>query len=285
MRALIAPRGAELLSLVPAWGGEAIWQGEPSVWPWHAPNLFPVVGALAGGRLIHRGVSYPMDVHGFLRHSELTPIDRTSRSVSFLLIDSEVTRPHYPFPFRLAVSYSVEADRLTQSFLVENPGAEPLPVGLGGHPAFPWPIVSGTAREAHRLIFAKAEPQPIRRVVGGGLGPSAYPTPVEGRILALTDDLFTVSAVVWDRLNSRAVWFGLPDGPGVELRFDDFPHFGLWTRPGFPFLCLEPWQGYISPTGFDGEIFDRPGIVGIPPGGRRRWTFSIRPVRRLPRPE
>lgn len=282
MRVRIALKGGQLLSLVSSGGREVIWQGEPALWPWHAPNLFPVVGALAGNHLIHRGVRYPMEPHGFLRHCPMTLIQRTDEAVQFLLTDGEATRPHYPFAFRLTLSFAIEGDCLVQSFLVENPGEEPLPVSLGGHPAFYWPLTPGAGRQAHRLIFAEEEVQPIRRVVAGGLGPDPFPTPVEGRVLPLDDGLFDISAIVWDGLKSRTVWYGIPGEAGIEMRFDDFPHFGLWTRPSFPFLCLEPWQGYISPTGFDGELTGKPGIVCIAPGGRRQWTFSIRPLRHIP---
>ncbi|PKU24233.1 aldose 1-epimerase family protein [Telmatospirillum siberiense] len=281
LRARIAVKGGQLLSLVPSWGGEVLWQGEASVWPWHAPNLFPVVGAVAGDHLVHRGVRYPMEAHGFLRHCPMTLIERTDETARFLLIDGEGTRPHYPFAFRLVLSFAIAGDRLIQSFLVENPGREPLPVSLGGHPAFRWPMTPDGDRLAHRLIFAEPEAGPIRRVVRGGLGPEPFPTPVIGRVLPLDDRLFEMSAIVWDRLVSRTIWFGIPGGVGIEMRFDDFPHFGLWTRPGYPFLCLEPWQGHISPTGFDGELTDKPGIVKIAAGEKRQWTFSIRPLRHM----
>ncbi|WP_233559991.1 hypothetical protein [Oleomonas cavernae] len=56
--ATIAARGAELCSLTLDGQGELIWQAG-AVWPRHAPNLFPIVGRLAGDALVHRGRSYP----------------------------------------------------------------------------------------------------------------------------------------------------------------------------------------------------------------------------------
>ena len=46
LTAIIAAKGAEIQSLVPAGGGDVMWTGDADVWPWHAPNLFPIVGAL-----------------------------------------------------------------------------------------------------------------------------------------------------------------------------------------------------------------------------------------------
>lgn len=283
LSARIALKGAELQSLVPAWGEEVIWQADPAVWGWHAPNLFPVVGALAEDTLVHQGVAYGMKSHGFLRHSLTRLAAHTDDMASFRLSDTPETRQHYPFAFELTVSFHLEEDRLLQTFTVRNPADPPLLVSLGAHPAFRWPLSETLERAAHRLLFAEAEPQGIRRVIRNGLGPESLPTPVAGHVLALDDSLFDSGAIVWDGLNSSSLTFGVAGALGIEMTFGDFPHFGVWTKPGGArFLCLEPWQGHMSPTGFHGELADKPGIVSIAPGASRRWSLTIRPVRRLP---
>ncbi len=283
LTARIGSKGAELQSLVPAWGEEMIWQADPAVWGWHAPNLFPVVGGLADDTLVHRGTRYPMKSHGFLRHSPTTVAAQEDDRASFRLVDSTETRQQYPFAFTLIVSFHLEDDRLVQTFTVNNPGSETLLVSLGAHPAFRWPLSDSLDRAAHRLVFAEEEPHGIRRVAGTGLGLERLPTPMAGRVLALDDSLFDISAIVWDRLNSRSLSFGVPGALGIEMGFADFPHFGLWTKPGGArFLCLEPWQGHMSPLDFRGELADKPGIVGIPAGGSRQWALTIRPIRHLP---
>jgi len=283
LTASISAQGAELHSLIPTWGEEMIWQADPAVWPWHAPNLFPIVGSLAGDSLLHQGVRTRMTNHGFLRESLTTLVARTDELACFRLTDSEETRRQYPFAFDLTITFRIDGDCLIQTFTVANPAAVPLLASLGAHPAFRWPLASGLDRRAHRLVFAEPEPQGIRRVVANGLGLDYLPTPVAGRVLALDDSLFEVSAIVWDRLNSDAVTYGVPGDLGVEMTFADFPHFGLWSKAGEAgFLCLEPWQGHMSPLGFDGELADKPGIVAIEPGASCQWSLTIRPVRHLP---
>lgn len=283
LTARISSKGAELQSLVPAWGEEMLWQGDPAVWPWHAPNLFPIVGALADDTLVHQGVKYPLQSHGFLRQSETTLATQAADAASFRLTDSAETRRQFPFSFELTIAFRIEGDRLLQSFTVGNPASEPLLVSLGAHPAFRWPLSQALAGQAHRLVFAQPEPQGIRRVVQNGLGLDYLPTPVADRVVDLDHSLFDISAIVWDRLNSRSVTFGVPGQLGVEMTFDDFPHFGLWSKAGSaPFLCLEPWQGHMSPLGFRGELADKSGIVSIAPGASRQWSLSIRPVQHLP---
>jgi len=283
LTATIGNKGAELLSLVPVWGGELMWQADPAVWGWHAPNLFPIVSALADDTLIHQGKRYPLKSHGFLRHSQTTVTEKTGDSVLFQLSDTEETRRQFPFAFVLTIAYRLDGDRLLQTFTVTNPAVEPLLVSLGAHPAFRWPLSDDLPRASHRVVFAQAEPQPIRRVAAKGLGPDYHATPVTGRVLTLDDSLFDNDAVIWDHLNSDSLTFGVAGQLGVEIAYSDFPHFGIWTKPGGArFLCLEPWQGHISPVGFSGEFADKPGVVAIASGAGRSWSLAIRPIRHLP---
>ena len=53
------------------------------------------------------------------------------------------------------------------------------------------------------------------------------------------------------------------------------PHLGIWTKPGAPFLCVEPWQGYAAPEGFAGELATKPGIVRLEPGASASYAMTI----------
>src|ERR1700751_603984 len=62
----IRNKGGELTSLYNKVSGvEHLWQADPNIWPWHAPNLFPVVGGLINNELLVNGKTYPMKRHGF----------------------------------------------------------------------------------------------------------------------------------------------------------------------------------------------------------------------------
>ena len=274
-------KGAQLTSLIHD-GAERMWRADPAVWGWHAPNLFPIVGGLAGDRLLHKGKSYTLPSHGFLRHTVCDLAAAGDAACTWRLTDSDATRAVYPFRFVLEIDYAIEDDALVGQFTLANPDDEPLIASLGIHPAFQWPLVPGRAREDYRLIFERNEPAPIRRVSGKLIRPEPEPTPIEGRVLALRDGLFETDAVILDRPASRALTFGAPGGPAIAMAWHDFPHLGIWTKPGAPFLCIEPWQGHASPQGFDGEFKDKPGTVSLAPGAKRRWRYSIRPLDAFP---
>lgn len=270
-------KGAQMTSLTHD-GAERLWQADPAVWAWHAPNLFPIVGGLAGDRLLHKGKSYTLPSHGFLRHTPCALAASSATACTWRLTDSAETLAVYPFRFVLEIAYAIRDEALIGEFTLSNPGDEPLLASLGIHPAFQWPLEPGRAREDYRLTFEHDEPAPIRRVSGKLIAPEPEPTPIRGRVLALRDALFETDAVIMDRPASRALTYGAPGGPTIAMEWHDFPHLGVWSKPGAQFLCIEPWQGHASPQGFDGEFKDKPGVVSLEPGARRRWRYRIQPL-------
>lgn len=128
--AVIVGQGAELVSLRDADGLELVWQAGPA-WRRHSPVLFPIVGRLKGDQLRHRGQTYSMTQHGFARDKSFAWAERGSRSCMLVLTDDAETRTHYPFAFRLAVTYTLDGRQLGVTFEITNTGDEPLPASIG----------------------------------------------------------------------------------------------------------------------------------------------------------
>ena len=273
--ATIVGQGAELVSLRDSEGTELLWQAGPA-WRRHSPVLFPIVGRLKGDQLRHRGLSYPMTQHGFARDRRFAWTEQGPRSCTLVLTDDAETRTHYPFAFRLAISYTLRLRQLGVSFTITNTGDEALPASLGGHPAFNWPLLPGLPKTAYELTFAKDESAPIRRLKDGLLLPTPQPTPVNGKRLALSESLFEEDAVILDRPASASVRYGAERGPALEMSWQGFQELGIWSRPGgAPFLCIEPWHGLASPVDFDGDFVDKPGVMLIPPAATRALSYQI----------
>lgn len=273
--AIIKAEGAELCSVRDAAGREMLWQALPA-WPRHAPVLFPIVGRLAGDTLRHRGKSYRITQHGFARDRRFAFAEQTPTSCRLVLTDDARTREQYPFAFRFEITYAVAGDTLSVTFAIANPGHETLPASMGAHPAFRWPLADGIAKSAHSLTFSDPEPAPVRRLRGGLLLPDPQPTPIQGNHLALNEALFEADALILDHPASHSVEFAAPGAPSLAFSWQGFRELGLWSRAGGDFLCIEPWCGFASPEGFDGEFSDKPGLLLIPPGGREEATHRIR---------
>lgn len=271
LSARIDALGAELVRLQDATGHDLLWDGDPAFWTGRSPLLFPIVGEVAGNRLRVGPASHEIGRHGFARTSRFALASSSPTSCVWRLEASEATRRQYPFDFRLDVGYTIDGATLAMTAEVQNPGTAPLPVSFGFHPALRWPLPYGLARGDHEIVFACDEPAPVRRPVDGLLSRRQFPTPVRGRRLPLHDDLFDDGALVFDELASRSVVYG----GRLRVDFQEMPHLGIWTRPGAGYVCIEPWQGHASPEGFDGDIWDKPGIVNIPGGASRAFAMSI----------
>jgi galactose mutarotase-like enzyme len=273
--AIIKADGAELCSLKNTQGLELLWQAGP-VWPRHAPILFPIVGRLNNDELLHRGRAYPMTQHGFARDRKFDWRDRAAESCTLVLTDDAATRSHFPFAFRLAVTYAVEGVNLDVSFEIVNTGDEMLPASIGAHPAFNWPLLPELAKGAYEIDFSEEEREPIRRLKDGLLRMKPEPNPVRGQVLALSEQLFEDDAVILDRPSSTKVRYAAKSGPSIEVCWQGFRELGLWSKPaGAPFLCIEPWHGFASPLNFDGEFIDKPGLMLIEPADRRILKYRI----------
>ncbi len=259
--ATVLAHGAELCSLRNEQGLELLWQAGPQ-WPRHAPLLFPIVGRLKNDELRHRGKIYRMTQHGFARDQRFEWVERGPSSCSLVLGDNAATRAGYPFAFRLMVTYQVQQADLDVTMEITNAGGEMLPASIGAHPAFNWPLLSGSAKENYALTFSNEEPAPIH-----------------GKRLALSERLFDDDAVIVDLPTSRSVRYMADKGPSLEISREGFRELGIWSKPGgAPFLCIEPWRGFASPADFDGEFSDKTGVMQIAPGAMEvvKYRTAIR---------
>lgn len=275
LSASIDPLGAELSHLRDGGGRELMTDADPAFWSGRAPLLFPIVGRLNGDAYRLDGRSYPLPQHGFARRRRFEPIEQgPSRAVLRLAADDE-TRAVYPFDFSLDAAYTLVGATLSIEVTATNTGDRDMPASFGFHPAFAWPLPYGGAKQDHRIVFAAEEAAPLNRIEGGLIGRADRPSPVDGRVLPLSDALFDADALVWEAPRSRALSYGTDGGPQLEIGFEGMPTLALWTKPGARFLCVEPWQGHADPAGFEGEIWDKPGMLRLAPGEARRFALQV----------
>ena len=276
LSAAINPFGAELTHLRDADGRELMTNADPAFWPRHAPILFPAIGVTNGGVIRVDGTDYPMPKHGFARDRTFAVVDQGAAHVTFALEDDAETRAAYPFAFRLEVTFRLDAATLSIEAHIANPADTSLLAQFGLHPAFAWPLPYGQARADHRIVFDRDEPGALREIAPDGLiAIDTRPSPLEGRTLALADDLFEHDALVWDPVASGSVAYGAATGPHLRIAFPETPRLGIWTKPGGAFVCVEPWHGIADPEGFTGEYRDKPGVFAVAPGEAKTIGMSV----------
>ncbi|AEG50005.1 Aldose 1-epimerase [Sphingobium chlorophenolicum L-1] len=277
LSASINPLGAELWSLKDGQGRELMTDADPRWWTGHAPLLFPFVGRSRGDVYRFQGREYPMPQHGFARQRNFAAVERSAEAVTFRLEADADTRAAYPFDFRLDMRFAIEGATLRMTGTVGNLGAADMPFSFGYHPAFAWPLPYGGAVEAHRVLFEKAEPAPIRKVGAepGLIALESAASPVEGNALAPTHAMFEGDALIWDRLESSGLFWGVPGRTGLKIDFPDTPWLGLWQKPGAHYLCVEPWAGMADPVGFTGDVWGKQGIMRLARGEEQQFRMDV----------
>jgi galactose mutarotase-like enzyme len=276
LHAAINPLGAELSSLRDADGRELMTDADPAFWSGRAPLLFPIVGRLVDDKYRLDGREYPLPQHGFARRQRFALTEQTANRAVFRLSDNDATRAVYPFAFTLDAAFTLAGATLATDIIVTNTGDRDMPASFGFHPAFAWPLPFGRPRAGHRIVFEKQEPAELSAIVPGGwIAPESWPSPLDGRELKLDDAMFERDALVWDSLESRSLRYDGGEGPGLEIGFAGMPKLGIWTKPGARFVCIEPWHGIADPMGFDGEIWDKPGILRFTPGEARIFSMQV----------
>ncbi|MET0249152.1 MAG: aldose 1-epimerase family protein [Sphingobium sp.] len=277
LTATIAPLGAELRTLADAQGRQLMTDADPRWWTGHAPLLFPFVGRSRGDVYRYEGREYPMAQHGFARNMPFDLADQSDRAARFRLAADDTTRIVYPFDFSFDMAFALDGATLAMTASISNYGDRPMPFSFGYHPAFAWPLPYGGAVEDHRIVFERPEPAPIRKV-GEELGLIAHaaaPSPVIGDTLAPTYAMFEGDALIWDDLASRSLLWGVPGQPRLRIAFPDTPWLGLWQKPGAHYLCVEPWAGMADLEGFEGDVWEKQGIMALAPGAKRRFRMAV----------
>lgn len=281
LRVSIADTGAELISIYDKENErEIIWQADPAYWKRHAPVLFPNVGRHYHDTYTVNGKEYPSKQHGFARDTEFICTECTEASITHEIHSSEATRASYPFDFVLRISHILKGKELQVCWKVINESSTEMYFTIGGHPAFRVPVLEETAYHDYFLSFDRQES--LKYVL---LDPASG-TALEGQEceLKLTDGacrldthMFDHDALVFDRgqISRAAILF--PDGsPYLELRCEGFPNFGIWSVPGAPFVCLEPWMGRCDNCGYSGSLDQKPNINAVKPGQAFDQSYIIK---------
>lgn len=280
LSAAVRTEGGELVSLRDQAGTEYIWQGDPAFWSGQNPILFPIVGSLKDGRVDIGGRPFEMGRHGFARRSAFTVAEQGPDFAVLELRESPETLARYPYPFLLRVRHQLLENGFSTAFTVENPGQTPLPFCIGAHTAINCPLAKGKRFEDYELVFDQPEDADTLHLTPEGLIHAGGREPMlRGGKVALDYDTFRrLDTIIFQGLRSKtAVLRHKAAGRGVSLDFSQFPMVAFWTKPGGPFLCMEPWHGCAALTDETGRLQDKPHVITLTPGEKKElaYTFTL----------
>ncbi len=267
----IDPVGAELKRLV--FGGrDYIFRGNANDWKGSAPFLFPICSGLRDDSYYAGGKKYSIGKHGFARFMEFSCEKTSGDTAVFVIRETDDTLARYPFPFEVRVSYEIKDACICVKYSVKNTGKTLLPFSVGAHEGYYCP----EGIEDYEVVFPQKEQLVSSVLEGNLLGRKTVMIAEDSDILPLKYDYFAVDALVFEHLVSKsAVLRNRRGGHGVKVTFEGFPYFLIWSKPGAPFVCLEPWCGISDRTDAGMDIFRKEGINVLEPGCVFERTHTI----------
>ena len=276
--------GAELTSIQHN-GKEMLFQGAQVLdsngniyWKRQAPILFPIVGQLKNSQTQIEGEIYEMSQHGFARDMEFEPITKLDNFHSYVLKSNKNTLTRYPFEFELYTTYRLDENKLTTIYKVINTGKTNMPFCVGGHPAFKIDY-EALKNGDYYLEFEEDEDRiHFLYLVDGLIGTDYAPNIIQDkRKIMLNKDMFNNDAIIMKGMTSSRVSLMRKSTGRRVLRMDfsDFPYLGLWSKPGAPFICLEPWHGMSDNIKSSGIFTEKTSIILLRPHEEFDCKYSV----------
>lgn len=260
------------------------------------PILFPFPNRIRDGRFQFNGRAYELErnergvnaIHGMVINRAWRVTDSTGDASNRATVAAEFQlsrdavelTSRWPADFVLAMSYTLEGNRLTSRIRVTNPDTKPLPWGFGTHPYFRLPLAT-PGDESRCRVFTPAS----RLWLLDNLIPTGQRSPVPdaidvraGRSLAglQLDHVFT-------DLEFREEWCTcrlVDESAGAELqvRFDRlFREAVLFTPANRGAVCIEPYTCTTDAINLQPQGIDA-GLRVLEPGESAEGTIVMEAV-------
>lgn len=281
-KAEINEKGAELTHLINKKENfDYIWND--SLWPKHAPVLFPAIGRSANDSYQIEGKEYEMPQHGFAADQSFRVKENTGTKLSLELIANDITKKYYPFEFELNVSFQLAENGVTIEFVVLNRDKKTFGYSIGSHPAFNIPINGEGTFDDYQINFVPEKldlkkfeivktPNPYRT------GKVVEIKPQDHGKIPLNHEMFEDGLIIIENDGISSIKVTSPKTEhSIDVTLNDFRYVCLWTKEGAnaPFLCIEPFQGLPDISGQESDLLTKEGNKILHGGENAKYHYEI----------
>ncbi len=277
LRVTVSTHGGQLVSVRRKSDDvEHIWRGDPAVWKFQAPVLFPYTGKLKGGCAVIRGKTIEnAPPHGVVRLMEHRLLAQTPDTVTLAVDSDEESRKIFPYRFRFCATFRLEGERLYHTLTVENTDDAPFAFGIGFHPGFAVPFDDHHTIEDYELRFSAPQSPRCLETPAGLVSGKSFLLEENMTALPLADGLFDGGGWCMAGLDCETVGLYEKDSRrGVTCRVVGFPYCLLWSQSGRPqFVCIEPWHSLPDRADSSGVWEDKAHAAVLSP--MERWETTL----------
>ncbi|WP_199620434.1 aldose epimerase family protein [Paenibacillus alkalitolerans] len=218
------------------------------------PVLFPICGQLADGSYEWQGRKYSMKNHGVARISPWEAIGTKQHgeaSVTLKLGSDEASREQFPFDFELVFTYTLKNSALHILQEYRNLSDTDMPMYAGFHPYFAADSKNISYETDARLYYDYNDNE--QKPFTGSLDLSEM---VESAALLGAEN--------------REISFRPSSDRVIRMKYSEhFKYVVLWSVPGKPFVCVEPWMALTS------ELNRKQELVLVKPNETLRAELSV----------
>ncbi len=265
--------GAELISL--KYKGKEILHDGKSYWNRQSPILFPVVGKLKENETEILGNKYQMNQHGFIRDMEFEEVEKTDKKHKYKFKSNKETLLKYPYDFEITVIYEINEKEVVVRYEVLNLSNFEMEFGIGAHPAFKCEYSLGK----YIVEFEKEENDlKILKLKDGLIEKEEDIKLVNNKILELNEKSFLEDAIIFKNLKSRKCILRNKENNEkvIEMDFNSFPYFAVWSKIGAPFVCLEPWKTTADYVNSDGKFENKKDNIKLNKNEKNIYEYILK---------
>lgn len=214
------------------------------------PFLFPICGRLSRNNItslyLYNGKEYHLKIHGFSWYLKWEVSSITDNSVTIVLQNTPYTLKHFPFHFKIELTYTVTPGQLICKQVYFNTDHErPMPFYAGFHPYFLTPPVTQgkekvllTAEFTSRLQYNDTLTDIIDELPN-------IKTPISITMPEINEQLCILG-------NNKVVSLTFPNGDVLNTKTENknasdlFCYMQLYTMIDKPFFCIERWMSFVN---------------------------------------
>lgn len=195
----------------------------------------------------------------------------------YLLESNEETLKMFPFEFKLYVTYTITDNILSTQYKVINTGNETMIFGIGGHPG----IKIDVTKEHFFELEQEENEIEFMEVEGNFISNKPAKNLLENKkIIKIKPDSFINDAIMFKNCKSKKITlYEVKENENkkiVEFDFGNFPVLALWSIPGAPYICIEPWYNFADKVKETGYFKDKEGIIILEPNKEFETEFVMK---------